>query len=834
MSGARVRTTCPYCGVGCGLVASREGMRIEIAGDPEHPANAGRTCSKGASLGETLGLEGRLLHPEIRGARASWDEALDFVANGFKRTIAEHGPDAVAFYVSGQLLTEDYYVANKLMKGFIGSGNIDTNSRLCMASAVAGHKRAFGEDVVPVSYADLEAADLVVIVGSNTAWCHPVLFGRLWRAKEKRRDVRVVVIDPRRTATAEIADVYLPIRPGTDVMLFNGLLAHLARSDALDRPFLDAHVEGADEALHAADAAAPSIRRVADACGLPERDVAAFYTLFAKTERVVTLFSQGVNQSSCGTDKVNAILNVHLATGRIGRPGMGPFSVTGQPNAMGGREVGGLANQLAAHMDFAPEHIERVARFWNAPRIAQRPGLKAVEMFDAIGTGRIKAVWIVSTNPVVSMPDADRVADALAHCPLVVVSDCIRATDTTRYADVLLPAAAWGEKSGTVTNSERRISRQRAFLEMPGESRPDWWIVTEVARRMGFGGAFAYRSPAEIFREHARLSAFENGGTRAFDIGALADLTDDAYDALEPVQWPLPAGARPVAANGGAALAPVRPFADGRFFTPSGKARLVALAPRAPRTSPSAAVPLVLNTGRTRDHWHTMTRTGRAGRLGAHRAEPFVEVHPDDAAVLALEDGDLATVGNERGRMIARVRITTDIRRGEVFAPMHWNAEFASLARVNALVAPEVDPISGQPELKHGAVRVERFAAARHGFVLAREPVEIPGSAYLARAKLRGCWRTEFAGDDGDRPWPEWARDVLGERGDWIELRDPGGRRYRAAVLERRRLVACLYVAAEPIRVDRDALADLFRADEITDEIRSVLLAGGSTAVRAA
>ncbi|HJR71384.1 MAG TPA: molybdopterin-dependent oxidoreductase, partial [Gammaproteobacteria bacterium] len=411
-----VRTTCPYCGVGCGLTAARAGAgagEVEIRGDPEHPANLGRICSKGAALAETLDLDGRLLHPKIRGERVSWDAALAAVADGFSRAIAAHGPDSVAFYVSGQLLTEDYYVANKLMKGFIGSANIDTNSRLCMASAVAGYKRAFGADTVPNDYTDLEQAELVVLVGSNLAWCHPVLFQRLSAAKAANQKLRVVLVDPRRTQTAELADLVLQLRPGSDVTLFNGLLNHLRREDALDLEFLDGHTEGFGAALRVAKESAASIPAVASACGLAEDDVLEFYRWFARTPRTVTAFSQGVNQSTSGTDKVNAIVNVHLATGRIGKPGTGPFSITGQPNAMGGREVGGLANQLAAHMDFAPAHVERVGRFWGAPRVATKPGLKAVDLFDAAERGAIKALWIMATNPVVSMPDAERVRGAL-------------------------------------------------------------------------------------------------------------------------------------------------------------------------------------------------------------------------------------------------------------------------------------------------------------------------------------------------------------------------------------------------------------------------------------
>ena len=465
---APVRTTCPYCGVGCGVLATPDGRGgAAIAGDPEHPSNFGRLCSKGAALGETLGLEDRLLAPRIRGRDAGWDEALDLIAATFRAAIDAHGPDSVAIYGSGQLLTEDYYVANKLMKGFIGSANIDTNSRLCMASSVAGHRRAFGADTVPGTYEDLEQADLVILVGSNLAWCHPVLYQRLAAAKEARPEMRVVVLDPRRTATCALADLHLPLRGDTDVALFTWLLAETAAHGALDAAWIAAHVDGLPAAV---EAARPWDRdRTAAACGLDPADLDAFLRLWLRTDRTVTVFSQGVNQSASGTDKVNAILNCHLATGRIGRPGAGPFSVTGQPNAMGGREVGGLANMLAAHLELEdPAHRAAVRDFWRSPTIAARPGLKAVDMFRAAADGRIKALWILATNPAASMPEADAVAAALAACPFVVVSDVTARTDTARRADVLLPAAGWGEKSGTVTNSERRISRQRAFLPRAG------------------------------------------------------------------------------------------------------------------------------------------------------------------------------------------------------------------------------------------------------------------------------------------------------------------------------------------------------------------------------
>ncbi|TAL44607.1 MAG: nitrate reductase, partial [Methylovulum sp.] len=567
-----IKTTCPYCGVGCGITATVEGQqrRVKISGDKAHPANFGRLCSKGSALGETVELKGRLLQPRIFGREISWDEALDVVADSFINTIRQYGPDAVAIYGSGQLLTEDYYVANKLMKGFIGSGNMDTNSRLCMSSSVAGHKRAFGSDTVPGCYDDFELADMIVLAGSNTAWCHPVSFQRIRAAKEANPELKIVVIDPRKTATCDIADLHLPLAAGSDTILFNGLLNFLSVGRALNLDYIEQHTEGFAAAAECATRSG-NIEQIAAQCRLNTEDVQRFYEGFAGTEKVMSLYSQGVNQSTSGTDKVNAIINCHLATGRIGKPGMGPFSLTGQPNAMGGREVGGLAHQLAAHMDFSStEEIDRVARFWGAERIAKTAGLPAVELFDAIYDGKVKAVWIMGTNPVVSLPNADKVKQALQRCDFVVVSDCIADTDTTALAHVLLPAQGWSEKDGTVTNSERRISRQRTLLKPAGDARPDWWIITQVARRMGFGVAFPYQSPVEIFREHASLSGFENNGERDFDISAFAAISKHDYERFQPIQWPV---------NDAYPQGRARFFDDGRFFTPSGKARFIAITP---------------------------------------------------------------------------------------------------------------------------------------------------------------------------------------------------------------------------------------------------------------
>jgi assimilatory nitrate reductase catalytic subunit len=679
-----------------------------------------------------------LLHPQIRGQTADWDAALDLVAETFLQTISAHGPDAVAFYVSGQLLTEDYYVANKLMKGFIGSANIDTNSRLCMASSVAGHIRAFGEDVVPGRYDDIDAADLVVLVGSNAAWCHPVLYQRLTAAKDAH-GTRIVVIDPRRTATCEMADLHMALRPGTDVAVFAGLLLHIVETGCCDPAWTQSPASGFAAALDTARGAAPSLAAVAETADLPLADLARFYDWFAATERVVTLYSQGVNQSAAGTDKVNAIINCHLATGRIGRPGMGPLSLTGQPNAMGGREVGGLANQLAAHMGFAGADVDRVRRFWNASHMAIRPGLKAVELFDAVLDGSIKALWIIGTNPAASMPRADRVREALGNCPFVVISDCWP-TETTRFADVVLPAAGWGEKDGTVTNSERCISRQRAFGPAPGEACPDWWVISEVGRRMGWGGAFSYRRPAEIFREHAALSAFENDGSRIFDIGALAGLSDEDYDRLQPVQWPLRR------ARGAARTA--RLFnGPAKFATADGRARFVAT-PYRPLAEPSDRErPLVLNTGRVRDQWHTMTRSGRVPRLMTHKSAPVLDIHPEEAERFGLAAGGFARVESSYGATVLPVRLAPEQRLGEVFAPMHWTDSFTSSGPVDRLVGAATDPISGQPELKGTPVCLTPLLTLWCGCLLRRAAAPFPkGPHWWTRTPLDRGQAFDLAG----------------------------------------------------------------------------------------
>jgi assimilatory nitrate reductase catalytic subunit len=826
-----IRTTCAYCGVGCGVQATpKDDGRFAISGDKLHPANKGRLCVKGSTLGETVGLEGRLLYPQVREGdglrRASWDEALGKVADAWKDIIAEHGPDAVALYVSGQLLTEDYYVANKLMKGYVGSANIDTNSRLCMSSAVAGYKRAFGEDLVPVCYDDLELADMIVLVGSNTAWCHPILFQRILKAKEARPEMKLVVVDPRRTATCELADLHLPVKAGTDVWLFNGLLSYLSRIGAVDPQFIQHHTNGFEAALDVAhaDCADPAV--VAKICRIELPLLLEFYELFAATQKTITAYSMGVNQSSAGTDKANAIINCHLIGGRLGKPGMGPFSITGQPNAMGGREVGGLANMLAAHMDLErAEHRDVVQTFWDSPAIADKGGLKAVDLFKAIEEGKVKSVWVMATNPMVSMPDADQVRRALEKCELVISSDIMQNTDTTAYADVLLPALGWGEKDGTVTNSERRISRQRAFLPAPGEALPDWKILSLFAQRMGYSG-FDYSGQHDVFNEHAGLSGFRNAVgdvPRAFDMSGLAGLQQREYDDLEPVQWPIRRNAA------GELQVEARLFKDSVFAHGDGKARFIATAPRHPRHAVSEDYPLSLNTGRVRDQWHTMTRTGKSATLADHIAESFVDMHPQDALLSGVKEGELARVTSEWGAMVARVQHGGGIPRGSVFIPIHWNGQTASDARVGAVVNPVVDPVSGEPEFKHTPVRVEQFRVNWHGFILSRDEVNLDSIAHWTRIQGREFARYELAGRNTVKNHPEWARELLGVTdpdADWLEYEDKTAGVYRAVHVVDDRIAQCIFMSPRQDMPSRAWLASLFAKEQLSEIDRVGLLVG--------
>ncbi len=633
--------TCPYCGVGCGVLIEHDGARITgVRGDPAHPANFGRLCTKGATLHLTAGHDTRLLHPEYRArrgearARIGWEAAIELAARRFADVIAEHGPDAVAFYISGQLLTEDYYVFNKAMKGLIGSNNVDTNSRLCMSSAVAAYKATLGADAPPCCYKDFDHADTILIAGANPAWAHPVAFRRIEEARARRPGMKIIVVDPRRTDTAAMADLHLAILPGTDVWLFDAMLHVLLREGLVDQAWIAAHTEGFEALRAHVRGVSPAV--AAAVCGVAAEDIVTAARWWGEAPAALSLWCQGLNQSTHGTHNGAALIALSLATGKIGRPGCGPFSLTGQPNAMGGREVGGLANLLPAHRDLAnPAHREEVARLWGVDGVPAEPGLTAVELFRAAPTGRVKAIWIACTNPAQSMPEQALVHEALAACEFVVLQEAFAGTETAAFADLVLPAATWGEKEGTVTNSERRISRVRAAVPAPGEARADWRIVCDFARalapRIGKPQAaamFAYDSAQAIFAEHVASTA-----------GRDLDITGLDYSLLEregPQQWPFPAGARVEEVGARARL-----YADGRFATPNGRARFVVPSRTLTAEATGVRYPLALTSGRLRDHWHGMSRSGKVARLYGHADEARIELHPRELARRGWCDGDL-------------------------------------------------------------------------------------------------------------------------------------------------------------------------------------------------
>ena len=768
------KTNCPYCGVGCGIEATVENDKIiAVKGNVEHPANLGRLCVKGSSLHETQGHQNRILKPRVHGENVSWDEATSTVAKHFQETIEKYGPDSVAFYLSGQLLTEDYYVANKLMKGFIGSGNVDTNSRLCMASASTAHKRAFGEDVVAGCYDDLESADAIFIIGANPAYAHPIVYQRMIKGREENPTRKIVVIDPRKTASAKDADLYLAIKPGSDAYFYNGLLMYLAEQGKLDDDYIAKHCQGFDQTLKTAQSQFTDIAAVATACDIELSLLLESYQIFAETENVITFFSQGINQSSTGVDKGNAIINCHLATGKIGREGAGAFSITGQPNAMGGREVGGLSTQLAAHLHFEnTNEIELVQRFWQAPNIATKQGLKAVELFDAVDSGKIKAIWIMATNPLVSMPNANLVKRALEKCPMVVVSECYENTDTMSYADVVLPASTWGEKQGSVTNSDRTISVHKSMINPPGEARNDWRIITDVAHALGFKEAFNYEHPVDIFREHAALSGFENSHPyadkkgendvyRVFDISALANISQTDYENFIPTKWPIntanPNGVK-------------RIFTDGVFATKNQKANFIPIIAELPRILPDNNQ-VVMNSGRIRDQWHTMTRTGRVAKLMTHSDEPYIAVNPEDAKRFKLADKQLAVLSNLGAEFIGRVNITNEQRSGEIFVPIHWNDNFSASARASALVNPITDSICGQPEFKHSPVNIKPFNSVWSGYLISSQSVNCP-TKYWSKIQLEQGHKYLLSDQinlDGDETL---LANLYPQIDDWLVLKD--------------------------------------------------------------
>ncbi len=712
MQTTETKATCCYCGVGCGVLIKSDGQQVlGVRGDPDHPANFGRLCSKGSTLHlsaqASVNPQVRALYPEMRSrrdqprVRSDWDSTLGTMAHRFAETIAKYGPDSVGFYISGQLLTEDYYVFNKLAKGLIGTNNIDSNSRLCMSSAVAGYKQTLGADAPPACYEDLDLAEVIFIAGSNTAYAHPVLYRRIEEARKKNPALKVIVVDPRRTDTAREADLFLQILPGTDVALFNGMLHLCLWEELVDTDYIAAHTEGFADLKQTVRAYTPAF--VAQTCGIREEDLIQAARWFGQSKATLSLYCQGLNQSSSGTAKNAALINLHLATHQIGKPGAGPFSLTGQPNAMGGREVGGMANLMSGHRDLAnPQHRAEVAALWGVDEVPATPGKTAVELFEAVRQGEIKILWIVCTNPAQSMPEQNLIREALNKAELVIVQEAYSSTATVPYADILLPATTWAEKSGTVTNSERRISRVNAAIGKPGETRHDWEIATEFARKLEKfmdkpWTIFPYDTPEDVWLEHRE-------STRGRDL----DITGLSYQLLDtqgPQQWPYPAGA---------SSGQQRLYEDGIFATANGRARFVNTHYQPVADKVDARHPFALNTGRLRDQWHGMSRTGTVAQLFSHVSEPGINMAAQDMQRRFLKNGDLVHVTNKRGSQIFAVSESDEMRVGQVFIAMHWGEEYLSgrghggnfSVGVNALTSAVIDPSSKQPELKHAAVKI--------------------------------------------------------------------------------------------------------------------------------
>ncbi|QXP63840.1 nitrate reductase [Polaribacter sp. HaHaR_3_91] len=704
-----IKTTCSYCGVGCGIIVKKDiNNKVFVEGDKDHPVNKGMLCSKGMNLHYVANdTSDRILYPEMRWSRShprervSWDTALDRAANVFKSIIKKHGPDSVAFYVSGQSLTEEYYIANKLTKGFLGTNNIDTNSRLCMSSAVVGYKKTFGEDSVPISYDDIELADTFLITGANPAWCHPILFRRIEKRKEENPKVKVIVIDPRKTDSAKFADLHLQLTPGTDVVLYNAIGRCLYKSGLIDEDFIKNHTQGFDgykEIIFGT-----TLKQASKICGVPAKEIQKAAEMIGLAKGFISMWAMGLNQSVIGTDKNTSLLNLSLITGQVGKPGAGPFSLTGQPNAMGGREVGGMANLLAVHKDLGnEEHRREVAQFWGVDKISPKPGLTATEMFDALESGKLKAVWIACTNPLVSMPNSHRIEKAMANSKFVVVQEISHKSDTLQFADLVLPAAAWLEKEGTMTNSERRISYLPKEIEAPGEARPDVEIFCDFAQRMGFRG-FNFNSAEEIYDEYASMTK-----------GTNIDVSFLNYDRLKnegTFQWPV---------NEYRSKGTPRLFEDKKFYTPSQKAIFNVPSTIDTSVKTNDEFPLILTTGRVRDQWHTMTKTGKVARLKTHYAKPVLEINPVDAYLNKIKDGDITEIKSGNGVVRVRAKITDEIKEGVVFLPMHWGKVLQSnLNRANNLTNTHVDPVSKEPDFKFTSVSVSKYKKPKDKIIIA-------------------------------------------------------------------------------------------------------------------
>jgi assimilatory nitrate reductase catalytic subunit len=713
------QSTCCYCGTGCGVLIQHDGERITgVEGDPAHPANFGRLCTKGSTLHLTTNQTTRALYPmrfarsgegsrSSAGERITWDAAIDEAATRFANIIEAHGPDAVAFYVSGQLLTEDYYVFNKLARALVGTNNVDSNSRLCMSSAVSAYKRTLGADAPPCSYADFEHADVILVAGANPAWAHPILFRRLLDAREKKTQQKLIVIDPRVTDTASNADLHLQIEPGTDAILFGAMLHVLLWEGLTDGRFIAQHTNGFDAAREAVRELTPAA--AAKVCGVKADDIVTAARWFGQAGAALSLWCQGLNQSHHGSDNGAALIHLHLATGQIGKPGAGPFSLTGQPNAMGGRESGTMSNLLPGHRDpgEAADRAE-VARHWGVPDLPTTTGKTATEIIDGLADGSIKAVWIACTNPAQSLPEQATVRAALGRAEFVVVQEAFADTETCAYADLLLPAATWGEKEGTVTNSERRITHVNAAIAPPGEARPDWRIARDfalaLAARLRHADApplFAWTSPAEIFAEHAALTA-----GRDLDFSALD------YAILEregPQQWPY---------LGDRSAGTARLYTTHQFATPDGRARFVPVKLGTTAAATSARYPLHLTTYRLRDQWHGMSRSGTLARLYNHSEHCTLALAPADLARRGWKENDLLRISSTHGSIVLPVRSDAVLKPGHAAIPMHWGRRRLSHSGANELLAAALDPYSKQPELKHAAVRVEKADLPWRGMVV--------------------------------------------------------------------------------------------------------------------
>jgi assimilatory nitrate reductase catalytic subunit len=740
-SAMETKSTCPYCGVGCGVIIEHDGERVTgVHGDPTHPANFGRLCTKGSTLHLTMRPETRLLYPEIRTTRqaarqrVSWDEALDTAAQRFAKVIREDGPDAVGFYVSGQLLTEDYYVFNKLAKGLIGTNNIDTNSRLCMSSAVAAYKQTLGVDAPPCAYEDFNHTDCLLIAGSNPAYAHPVAYRRIEAAKAARPNLRIIVVDPRRTDTAAGADLHLAVLPGTDIWLFNAMLHVLLWEGLVDLPWVTAHTEGFEALREHVREITPGL--AAQVCGISEKDIVTAANWWGKSNAPMSLWCQGLNQSHHGTHNGTALIALSLAVGKIGKPGCGPFSLTGQPNAMGGREVGGMANMLSAHRDLAnPRHRAEVASLWGVESIPAKQGLTAVELFEAVRAGKVKVLWIACTNPAHSMPQQALIRQALERCEFVVLQEAFATTETSKYADLMLPATTWAEKEGTVTNSERCITHVQQAIPAPAEALADWRIACDFAQRLAIElgrpndrQMFAYPDGEAVFREHVRT-------TQGRDLD-ISGLSYSRLDSQGPQQWPFPANAT---------VGRTRLFTDGVFATPSGRARFIIPVSSLTAESPDARFPLRLTTGRLRDQWHGMSRTGKTAQLYGHVDEPRIELNRSDMERRSILERDLVQVSSRRGTIVLRAHAAEEIRSGQAFIAMHWGHNSLSSAGANELTLNTQDPFSFQPEFKHAAIRIEKVSLPHQCLWMcsATEPEEAESMA-LQRMAALAAWLPRF------------------------------------------------------------------------------------------